>query len=112
MGEDTLDDAAIAGCLDDLELVVGRHGDVEQLDGFVVQQLIDGVVHGGDAVLFSAFGGVVSGARGDGDRVKASLAVGHKVTVVHDEAATDAADAPVLALGQRGVNVQVHLFKF
>ena len=71
--EDTLDDATIAGCLDDLELVVGRHGDVEHLDGFVVQQLIDGFVHGGDAVLFSTFGGVVSGAGGDGDREASAL---------------------------------------
>ena len=50
LGEDALDDATIAGGLDNLELVVGRHGNVEYLDGFVVQQLVNGVVHGAYAV--------------------------------------------------------------
>ena len=93
--EDALGGAASAGGLDDGELIVGRHGDVEHLDRCVVEQLLDRVVHGRDAVLRCALGGVVAGAGSDGDWVETGLTVGNQVAVVHDEPAADAADAPV-----------------
>ena len=103
--EDAFGRAACAGGLDDFELVVRRHGEVEHLDRLVIEQLFDRVVNGWDVVLLGALGCVGLCAGGDGDRVEAGLSVGDQVAVVHDEAAANAADAPNPALGKGRVNV-------
>ena len=104
--------AARTGGLDDLELVVRRHGEIKNLDGCVIEQLVDGAVYGADVVPLGAGDGVRLRAAGDGDGIEAGLGVSHEMAVAHDEAAADAADAPVFALGEFGMNVEVHVEAF
>ena len=74
---------------------------------YVIEQRFDGIVNGRDAVTPGDGAGRSGGARGDGHRAEAGLAVSDQVAVAHDEAGADAADAPVLALGQFRQVVQV-----
>ena len=85
------------GLADDGRLRVGRHGHVEDLDRLVGEQVGDGGVAAGNAVLLGDGAGAGRVARGDGHGVEAGLAVGDEVAVAHDEAGADAADAEVLA---------------
>ena len=85
------------GLAHDAELLVGREGDVDDLDSLVVEQLLPGVVDGVDAALLGGRLGVGGRARGDRDDVEARLRVGDQVDVLHDEAGADAAD-PVVGL--------------
>src|SRR5207248_2549935 len=76
------------------------HGDVRYLDVGVGEEVVGVDVDARDAVEPGDFAGVLGVARGDGDGVESGLSVGDEVTVAHDEAGPDAADAEVLAAGQ------------
>lgn len=45
------------------------------------------------------------GSRGNGDGIESRLAVSHQMTIAHDEAAAETADAPILAVRQFGMNL-------
>ncbi len=49
LGEDALHVVALTGLANDLQLLVGREGDVDDLDALVVEQVLPGVVDGADA---------------------------------------------------------------
>src|SRR5205085_3041486 len=85
---------------DEAGLEARRHGDVHYLDVGVGEEVVGVDVDVRDAVQPGDFAGVLGVARGDGDGVEAGLPVGDEVTVAHDEAGPDAADAEVLAAGQ------------
>ena len=63
-------------------------------------------------MALGAGGGVGDRSTGDGGGIEAGFAVGDEVAVAHDEATADAADAPVLALRERGMNVEIHVEAF
>ena len=103
--ENAFSGTARASGLDNLQLIVRRYGEVEYLNGFVIQQLIDGIVHRADAVALGAGGGIGGRAAGDGSGIEACLAIGDEVAVAHDKPAADAADAPIFAFGEGRVDV-------
>ena len=112
LGQNAFGRAARTGGLYDLELVIRWHGEIKYLDGFIIKQPIDGVVHGVNIVRLSAGGGVGLRATGNGDGIEAGLAIGNEVAVAHDKTAADAANAPVFPLGKFRMNVEVHLEAF
>ena len=95
--QDPLHVGPLHGLAHDLELLVGREGDVDDLDALVVEQLLPGVVDRLDAALLGRRLRVRRRPRGDRDDVEPRLRVGDEVDVLHDEAGADAAD-PVVGL--------------
>src|SRR5205085_8084344 len=87
---------------DEAGLEARRHGDVHYLDVGVGEEVVGVDVDVRDAVQPGDFAGVLGVARGDGDGVEAGLPVGDEVTVAHDEAGAEAADAEVAAARQAG----------
>ena len=73
-------------------LLVGRVGDVEDLDRGVGDQRLGRVVDRGDGVALGDALGPRPGARGDGDHREARLRVGGEVALGHDHAGADRAD--------------------
>ena len=78
------------------------------LNGFIIEDSIDGVINNFNAMALSTFCGVLFCAAGDGDRVEAGLSVGNKMAVAHNKPTADATDAPVFSLWERGVDIEIH----
>ena len=78
-------------------LTAGIDGDVKHLDFSVGEQIGVGGVDAMDAVPLGDGMGVLGVARGDGDRMEASLPVGDEVTVAHDEPGAHATDLEIVA---------------
>ena len=103
--QDPLDVRPLDRLADDAELLVGRERDVDDLDPLVVEQLLPGVVHRGDAALVRGGLRVRRRPRRDRDHVEACLRVRDEVDVLHDEARADAADPVVRLRRQVGPGV-------
>ena len=93
--QDPLDVRPLDRLADDPELLVGRIGDVDDLDALVVEEVLPRVVHRPDAPLVGGGLRVRRRPRRDRDDVEARLRIGHEVDVLHDEARTDTADSVV-----------------
>ena len=106
--EDAFDRFAFARGLDQCELRVRRHGDVEHFDATgSSSKLLVGVVDFGmpwRAATFAHF----PIARGDGDGIEAGLSVSDQMAIVDDEAAAEDADAKILSARHRRMNGEVH----
>jgi hypothetical protein len=102
LGENRLYIRRLKRAADQLRLLVGRVGDVEDLDRRIGDQCLRGVVNLRDSPAFRHFGGMVAGPRGDRDNRETSLLVGGEVALGHDHAGTDAAD-PVVAGADRRI---------
>ena len=81
---------------------IRRHGDIEDFNGLVGEQFLDGRKTARDAARFRHSLGTSWIARGDGHGIEAGLPVGHEMAVAHDETGADAADADIEAARQRG----------
>ena len=82
---------------DQVRLLVGREGDVDDLDLWVLDQRLGRVVDLGDAPALGHFGRAGRRARGDRDHREAGLGVGGEMDVGHDHAGADAADPEIAA---------------
>ena len=82
---------------DQVRLLVGREGDVDDLDLGVLDQRLGRVVDAADVPALGDLGRLGRGARGDRHDREAGLGVGGQMHVGHDEAGADAADPEVAA---------------
>ena len=79
--------------------MIERHG----------EQFINRAMDLGDLVLP---GDILRGfelTRRNGDGIEAGLCIGNEMAVTHDEAGADAADAPVLAIGEAREIIQIQI---
>ena len=109
LGEDALDVWSARRLADDLELLVGRVGDVDDLHLRVVEQLLPGVVDLGDVVRLGGGLRMLGRSRGDRDGAEAGLVVGRQMDVPHDEPGADASDPVVGLRRQVGAGVELEV---
>ncbi len=95
----------MCGCFererDEVGLLVGREGEVDDLDLGVLDQRLRRVVDAGDAPALGHLGGAVAAPRGDRHHREAGVLVGGEVALGHDHAGADAADPEVPAADRR-----------
>ena len=86
---------------DQVGLLVGREGEIDDLDRRVLDQSLRRVVDLADAPALRDLRGPVAAPRRDCDHREAGLLVGGEVALRHDHAGTDAADPEVAAANRR-----------
>ena len=95
------------GFADDVNLHVGRDGDVDDLDLLVGHQFCITLVHRIDPVPFRDKPSMFGVPRSDGHGIEAGLAIRHQLAVGHNEARTDAADSNSPVRWQTGEVIEV-----
>ncbi len=86
-------DRALNRCADDLQLLMGRHGDVEDLNRVVLKHVLDRFVDARYSAQVGDFLRDLGRAGSNGGYVKTSLLIGFEMNVAHDEAGAHGADA-------------------
>ena len=97
--EDGLDVLLLERMPDQRRLLVGREGEVDDLDVGVLDQRSGVSWTLGMPQRSATFCGIGLGARGDGDDREAGLLVGGEMALGHDHAGADAADPVFLRRG-------------
>jgi hypothetical protein len=91
--------------LNDGQLCVGRHGNIDHFDRFVGEHFLVGRIHL-ETMPFGHARCMRRGSRGNRHGIEPRRFVGDKMAVGHDEAAADAADPKVAAFRQPGQVVE------
>ena len=96
MSKNALDGSAVPDRLaHHIELPVGRHRDIQNLNGGIPQHVRERVVDLRDASQIGNFSGDFRGTRGDCDNIEPRVGVCLQLDIAHDEPGADGTDSEI-----------------